>query len=714
MRAPSPLLAAALTTSLLACASAPPASAPPAPAPPPAPTPPRQAAAAPPAPAPPSAQGPATALPYTPGLDPAAMDRTVDPCVDFYEYSCGGWRRRNPIPADQASWSVYAKLADDNLRLLWGLLESAARADSPRTAPQQKIGDYYAACMDERALERAGTSPLAPDLAGIAALRSKAELGALLGRLHRASVGSGFLFDLGSEQDARDATQVIGAVSAGGLGLPDRDFYLQPDARSAAIRARYLEHVARMLELVGDAPAAARAGAAAVVRIETALARASLSRVERRDPHRVYHRLTPRQLAALVPTLRWKGYFAAAGTPPLRWLNVSEPAFMREVEALLRTEPLPAWRSYLRWHLADAAAPYLSQPLQRASFEFHAAFLQGVKEDRPRWKKCVAWVDRDLGEALGQVYVARIFPPGVKGEVTEMVRRIEAAMAIRIRQSTWMTEPTRRAALQKLSAVREKIGYPARWRDYGALRIAPGDFYGNVERSLRFETARQLAKIGRPVDRDEWQMTPPTVNAYYDQQLNDVNFPAGVLLPPLYDPGLDAAPGYGNTGGTIGHELTHGFDDEGRKFDAAGNLRDWWTADDAAAFQQRASCVAEQYGQYPAVDDLRINSQLTLGEDVADLGGTLLAWMAWRDATRGQALAPRDGLTPEQRFFVGYAQWACENATDEVRRVRAVTDPHSPPRWRVNGVMANLGEFRAAFQCRAGQPLVRERPCVVW
>jgi putative endopeptidase len=391
-----------------------------------------------------------------------------------------------------------------------------------------------------------------------------------------------------------------------------------------------------------------------------------------------------------------------------------EPAFLVEVQARLEAEVLDAWKTYLRWHLADARAPYLSRAFQRAHFQFHGKTLHGAEEDRPRWKKCVAWVDRDLGEALGEVFVAKVFPAPVKGQVTLMTERIQRAMDLRIREAPWMGEATKKAAREKLAAMRNKIGYPARWRDYSRLAVARGDFAANVDRAVRFETARQLRKIGRPVDRDEWHMTPPTVNAYYDPQMNDMNFPAGVLLPPLYDPRLDAAPGYGNTGGTIGHELTHGFDDEGRQFDAKGNLRDWWTAEDARAFEKQASCVVDQYAQYPVVDDVKVNSRLTLGEDVADLGGLVLAWIAWKDATAGQRLEPRDDLTPEQRFFVGYAQWACENVRDETLRVQAVTNPHSPGVWRVNGVVANMPEFAQAFRCKAGQPMAREKACRVW
>jgi endothelin-converting enzyme/putative endopeptidase len=473
--------------------------------------------------------------------------------------------------------------------------------------------------------------------------------------------------------------------------------------------------VARLLELAGDAPQAARTGAETVLRMETSLARATLTRVERRDPYRVTHRMTPAQVQALVPGLSWSALFAATGTPGrMKTLNVTEPAFLLELEARLEQEGLDAWRTYLRFHLVDERAPYLSRPFARTHFEFQEAFLNGVAEERPRWKKCVAWVDRDLGEALGQVFVEKVFPAKVKGEVTDMVQRIQRGMERRIRESPWMGEATKKAALEKLAAMRNKIGYPVRWRDYSRLAIQRADFSGNVARSAHFETARQLAKIGRPLDRDEWQMTPPTVNAYYDPQMNDMNFPAGVLLPPLFDPRLDLAPAYGNTGGTIGHELTHGFDDEGRQYDAHGNLRDWWTPEDGRAFQKQAACIVDQYAQYTVVDDVKINSRLTQGEDIADLGGLIVAWLAWKDATAGKELPSADGLTPEQRFFVGFAQSNCENVRPERQRLLAATDPHSPGRWRVNGVVANMPEFREAFACRAGQPGARENVCRVW
>ena len=642
------------------------------------------------------------------------MDRSVSPCVDFYAFACGGWLRRNPIPADQASWSVYAKTSTENRQYLWGLLEQvAAKPDAGRTPEERKVGDYFAACMDEKAVERAGSRPLQSDLAAIERLSRREGLARLLGRLHL-SADSDMLFGFGSQQSFEDAEQVVGWFSAGGLGLPDRDQYVAQGAKAEALRVAYREHVSRMLRLSGLEAGQATAGARIVLRIETALARASLTRVEKRDPRQLWHRTPVADLQRAAPSFRWAEYLDAAGAPGLAWVNVTEPGFFAELERLLAAEPLAAWKTYLRWHLVSSRAPYLSRRFQQASFDFYGKELEGVKELRPRWKRCISWADRDLGEAVGRIFVERVFSPSMKADAEAMVRRVEAAMRARLDRLAWMGPETRKAAEDKLEAMRNKIGYPDRWRDYSALEIRAGDFAGNVERSLAFETRRQLAKIGKPVNRGEWDVTPPTVNAYYDPSLNDLNFPAGVLLPPLWDPRLDLAPGYGNTGQTVGHELVHGFDDEGRRFDARGNLRDWWAEADAAEFEKRAQCIVDQYAAYPVLDDLKINSRLTLGEDLADLGGLLLAWDAWKSATAGQALEARDGLTPEQRFFVGAAQWACANERPEDLRIRALTDPHSPPRWRVNGLVANVPEFARAFACAPGQPMVREKVCTVW
>lgn len=658
---------------------------------------------------------PLTELPYTPGLDVGAMDRSVNPCEDFYAFSCAGWQKKNPIPSDKARWDVYGKLADENLRFLWGLLETAARKpDAKRTAEERKVGDYFAACVDEAAVERAAVVPVQAMLDAITKLRTKAQIAGLLGRLHRTTDDGGMLFGFGSQVSFENSDEVVAVLDAGGLGLPDRDQYLADDARAVELRDAYRAHVERMLGLSGLATPEAAAGAAVVMRMETALAKGSLTRVERRDPRNVWHHTRWEELAGLAPSFRWGDYFKELGAPKVAWLNVTEPGFQKALEALLAAEELPAWKTYLRWHLFRNAARSLSRPFQEESFAFYGAKLRGVKEMAPRWKRCVEWADRDLGEALGKVFVANAFPPAAKKEADTMVGFVQAAMKERIQKLDWMGSATREAALAKIAAMQNKIGYPAKWRDYGALRVDRRDFAGNVQRAVAFETRRQLAKIGKPVDRAEWSMTPPTVNAYYDPSKNEMNFPAGVLLPPLWDPRIDLAPGYGNTGGTVGHELIHGFDDEGRRFDAKGNLKDWWTEEDGREFEKRAQCIVDQYAQYVVVDDIKINSKLTLGEDLADLGGAILAWEAWKKATAGQKLEPRDGLTPEQRFFVGNAQWACGNERPEDMRQRALTDPHSPARWRVNGLFVNMPEFAEAFQCKAGQPMVREKPCRVW
>jgi putative endopeptidase len=540
---------------------------------------------------------PLAELPYTPGLDPSAMDRRVDPCVDFYAFACGGWKRQNAIPPDQASWSVYAKTATENQQFLWGLLETARQPSAARSSAEQKVGDHFAACMDERAVERAGAEPLRADLGAVDALRNKQELARLVGRLHR-TAGEEMLFGLSSDQSYEDSEQVVTWIGAGGLGLPDRDLYLADDARSAELRAAYQAHVEDQLKRSGLGARAAAEGAQVVMRIETALARASLTRVERRDPKRLWHRTSAQELARATPSFRWGDYFAAVGAPMATWVNVAEPAFLAELERLLVAEPLQAWKTYLRWHLVQGWAPYLSSPFQQAHFDFYEARLRGTKALAPRWKRCVGWVDRDLGEALGQVFVARVFPPAVKGDVERMVKLVQEAMDRRIDALEWMATATRVAAHEKLATMRNKIGYPDRWRDYSALVVKRGDFAGNVARAEAFETRRQLARIGKPLDRGEWGMTPPTVNASYNPSMNDMNFPAGVLLPPLWDPRIDLAPGYGNTGGTVGHELIHGFDDEGRQFDARGNLRDWWTEADGRQFEERARCVSDQFAQY--------------------------------------------------------------------------------------------------------------------
>jgi endothelin-converting enzyme/putative endopeptidase len=657
---------------------------------------------------------PLSALPYSPSLDLSSMDRSVDPCNDFYRYSCGGWIKKNTIPSDQARWNVYAKLTEDNERFLWGILQENSKASAARSKVETEIGDYFYACMDEAAVENAGAAPLKPALDEIAAMNSIHDLPSLLGKIHLGVTGEHMLFGFGSNQDFADSSRVIGFASAGGLGLPDRDYYTKTDAKSVETRQKYLDHVARMFGLLGEPAQTAKADAGTVMAIETALAKSSLTRVEKRDPYKLFHKMTPAQLQALTPAFQWSVYFKTSNVPDTAALNVTEPAFYKELQTLLQTRSLADWKTYLRWHLVLAKARYLSSPLVQADFDFFSKYLRGVKEMPPRWKRCVRRVDQDLGEALGQVFVEKTFGPDTKQRALLMTKEVEEQMESEIHKLPWMGEATKQRALEKLHAVVNKIGYPDKWRDYSSIQILRGDYFGNVERATQFESRREIAKIGKPVDRTEWQMTPPTVNAYYDPQMNDINFPAGVLQPPLFDPKLDDAPNYGNTGATIGHELTHGFDDEGRQFDAKGNLKDWWTKEDAAEFQKRVDCVSTQYSQYTVVDNIKINGKLTLGEDVADLGGTFLAYLAWKDATKGQNLQARDGFTPDQRFFVGMAQWACGDERPESKRLNALTNPHSPDEYRINGVVSNMPEFQQAFSCKIGQPMVRTNPCKVW
>jgi putative endopeptidase len=667
--------------------------------------------------APPVAETPLATLPYTPGLNPVFMDRSVDPCTDFYAYSCGGWQKQNPIPADQTRWGVYGKLSNEILRHLWGLLAEAANPSPARSPIQAQIGDSFAACMDEARVDSLGTRPLEPALKALAAVKDRKGLATWLAERHLTTGDGQFLFGFSSEQDASDARQFIAAAYAGGLGLPDRDDYLDTDAKSVEQRARYLEHVAKMLQLLGDSPAKAQATAKLVLDIETELARASLTRVERRDPYKIFHRMEASKLAQLAPAFDWATYFAASAVPKTRVLNVSQPKFFEKLNTLLQRRPLSEWKQYLRWHLVNSESEYLSRPYVEEDFAFNGKYMRGAEQLPPRWKRCVRYVDRDLGEALGQVFVQKNFSPELKQRALTMVLAIEKEMEQDIRTLDWMSPATKEQALSKLHAMANKIGYPDRWRDYSSIHISRDDFFGNVARSVRFESARQLGKIGKPIDRGEWQMTPPTVNAYYNANMNDMNFSAGILQPPLYDAKMDDAPNYGNTGGTIGHELTHGFDDEGRQFDAHGNLKDWWTKEDAAEFTRRASCVSSQYSSYIAVGDVHVNGKLTLGEDVADLGGLILAYRAWKKAIATiDQITPIDGLTPEQRFFVGYAQWACENVRPETARLRARIDPHSPPKYRVNGLVVNMPEFARAFGCKQGQAMVKspEAVCRVW
>jgi putative endopeptidase len=646
------------------------------------------------------------------GLDINAIDRSVDPCVDFYQYACGTWMKNNPIPPDQSVWGRFNELQERNLVILRGILEKAAAPNPNRTPVEQKIGDFYSSCMDERAIDRKGIAPIRADLDRIAALKDKAALVGEVAALHREGVN--VLFSFGSGADFKDSNMTIAQADQGGLGLPDRDYYLKTDAKSVELRKQYEAHVAKMFELIGDSPAEAARKAAVVLRIETGLAEGALDRVSRRDPAKVYHKMTAVEFESLTPAFGFKNYLAGMGTPQVGSLNVAEPGFFKQLQALITKTSLADWKTYLAWHVVHSNAALLPQPFVNADFDFYGRTLTGAKELKPRWKRCVAYTDNDLGEALGQKYVELTFGKEGKERTLKMVNQIEQALGRDIQQLPWMTAETKKKALEKLHEVTNKIGYPDKWRDYSTVKIVRDDFIGNDRRATEFEVHRQLAKIGTAPDRKEWGMTPPTVNAYYDPTMNNINFPAGILQPPFYDSQRDDAVNLGGIGAVIGHELTHGFDDEGRQFDGQGNLRDWWTPADTKEFARRSKCLVDEYSSFVSTGDTHLNGELTLGENTADNGGVRLALMVLESELAGKTPAKVDGFTPEQRLFLGYAQIWCQNATPEALRLRAQTDPHSPGRFRVNGVVQNMPEFQSAFACKAGQPMVRQPACRVW
>ncbi len=653
----------------------------------------------------------------SPGFSVANLDRSASPCVDFYQYACGTWVAKNQIPSDQASWGRFNELEERNQFVLRGILEKASAADPKRSAIEQKIGDYYASCMDEKTIDAKGAAPIQPELDRIGAIRDLAGLASEVARLQ--SIGANVLFEFGAGPDFKDSNMDIAQADQGGLGLPDRDYYLKTDPKSVTLRTQYVAHLRRMFQLLGNAQPAAAKKADVVMRIETALAKGSLDRVARRDPSTVYHKLALRELTALSPAFAWPKYLQDVHSPTIGSLNVAVPDFFKQLQTLLAQTSLDDWKTYLAWHLAHAEAHLLSAPFEQANFDFYGKILTGAKELRPRWKRCVQVVDGQLGEALGQSYVNQTFGAAGKLRTLKEVQLIEAALSRDISSLAWMTPETRKLALEKLHGVINKIGYPDKWRDYSAVKIVRGDAVGDSDRADQFEFQRQVAKIGKPVDRGEWEMTPPTVNAYYEPTMNSVNFPAGILQPPFFDKQMDDAVNFGAIGAVIGHELTHGFDDEGRQFDAKGNLRDWWTPRDAKEFEQRAECFVNQYSGYTAVDDIKLNGKLTLGENTADNGGLRLAYMALMEQLAGHSGASQpqgkiDGFTPEQRLFLGFAQIWCSKHTDEDARMRATVDPHSPGKIRVNGVVSNMPEFQKAFGCKAGQPMVPPKECRVW
>jgi putative endopeptidase len=652
--------------------------------------------------------------PVVHGFDVSNMDRTCKPCDDFFQYANGNWLKKNPIPPDYPVWGSFVTLSDNNQKELRGILETAsANTSAAAGSNEQKIGDLYASCMDTSGIEAQGLKPLQPILAGIDAIHDRSSL--LTAAAHLQLIGTGVLFSFGSDQDFKDSSKVIGEANQGGLGLPEQGYYTRDDEDTKKIRAQYLEYATKMLTLLGDSPEKAATEAKAAIAIETTLAKSSMTPVQLRDPEAIYHKMTFAQVQELTPNLSWEAFLQNSGVPKLSEMNIGQPEFFKTLNGMLASVSLDDWKAYYRLHLVRSYAFALPDAFVQENFNFAGRILSGTKELRPRWKRCSQAVDNYLGEALGQVYVKKYFPPAAKASALEMVHNLIAALHDDLQTLEWMSPKTRDAAIAKLQAFTVKIGYPDNWRDYSSLQIDRSSYVMNAIRATKFEADRQNAKIGKPVDRGEWGETPPTVDAYNNAQLNEIVFPAGILQPPFFDPNRDDAYNYGGIGAVIGHEITHGFDDQGAKFDGQGNMKDWWTPEDMKNFENRGDCVAKQFDGYIVDGDIHQNGKLVEGESIADLGGLKIAYAAYQKSLQGK---PREkdanGFTPEQRFFLGFAQnWSLQ-ARPEIARLQANTDPHPLPRNRAIGPLSNMPEFAKAFGCVKGDKMVREQSCKIW